>query len=193
MKLTYLLISLCGILSVGCYDSGKILASRSSLSSDVDLSKGNWSVDEIVQIVDSVRPWSSEATYGPADWDRIIKIARIFQNLHEETITNALDRFSFQIKKNFQGDYLEDSKPFLLLRVMFELPENAPRSERTGGGWVTFNSDINSDGSVNQNWPISWKNGKPSMVSRYLGYQGIPYNPKLDYLKLNGRFKKRML
>lgn len=75
---------------------------------------------------------------------------------------------------------------------MFDLPEHT-KARAGGPGWLTEGSDLNPDGTVNLAWPATWEGGKPSLVSRYLGYEGFAYNPKDDYLFISQRFKLRHL
>ncbi len=160
----------------------------------MDGSPQNWTTDQLAQLISSLPGWSSESKYNSNDWKRMTEVAFIFQSAETQKVAEAFQLFTVRNTNDFHGDYLESSKPFILLRVMFDLPEHA--KVRPGGpGWLTLRRDLNRDGSVNVGWPIIWsgQGGKPSLASEYLGYEGSPYDPKADYIFLSGHFKKRDL
>jgi hypothetical protein len=147
---------------------------------------------ELAQLISSIRPWSASGAYSDSDWERLVQVAVTFQQALPAVATEGFKIFSLQNTNNFHNDYLEDSKAFLLLRMMFDLPEHA--TARSGGpGWLTSRGEVNSDGTVNLAWPVVWNNGQPSLASGYLGYEGFSYDPKSDYLFFNSRFAKRAL
>jgi hypothetical protein len=147
---------------------------------------------ELAELISSVRPWSSSEPYKQNDWEKIVEVAAIFQEAAPSMAAEGFEIFSVQNTNNFHGDFLEDSKAFLLLRVMFDLPEHA--KARSGGpGWLTGRRDLNSDGTINLAWPVVWNKGQPSLASEYLGYEGLSYGAKSDYLFLNSHFSKRDL
>jgi hypothetical protein len=193
MKLNFVLVVVCSVVFLGCHDSKTASQKNLPSQSNDELSKTNWTVDELVQFIDSVGPWSSESTYAASDWSKMIRVAKIFQKTDSAKITQAFDKFSADTGRNFHANYLEESKPFLLLHVIFDLPQHADIKGRFVWGWVSLNKDSNSDGTVNLSWPIEWKEGKPKLISRYMGYEGFSYNPSQDYLYLLKHFKMRDL
>jgi hypothetical protein len=77
---------------------------------------------------------------------------------------------------------LEVSKAFILLRVMFKFPEKkVPRI----GGWIAPKEE------ETWGWPVAWRNGQPKLLSPCLGYEGIPYDPVMDYDEVRSKFEKR--
>jgi hypothetical protein len=193
MKFLWFMITVCSIVCFGCNDSGRNIPDGSPTTLSTKSNKTDWATSELVQLICSIRPWSSEKSYNDSDWVRTIKIARILQSVDTAQTADAMEQFTIHISKSFHPDSMEESKAFLLLRVMFDLPESHPGKGHFVKGWLTENQDTNPDGSLNLGWPITWKVGKPSFVSKYMGYEGFSYNPKQDYLQLHERFKLRDL
>jgi hypothetical protein len=147
---------------------------------------------QLAQLIASVKPWSSTGRYNESDWEHIVQVAAIFQSTDHNLAAEGFEIFNLQNTNNFHNDYLEGSKAFLLLRVMFDLPEHG-KGRPGGPGWLTERRDLNSDGTVNFAWPVVWREGQPSLASEYIGYEGFSYSPKSDYLVLSSHFKKRDL
>ena len=189
MRIFIALASVLYIALIGCSES--VQSPSNSPKFDFEMKK--WKVEELSQFITSVRPWSREFQYNNTYWDKIIEVAKIFHGVDTNEVVRAFALFDAQNTNDFRGDYLESSKAFLLLRLIFELPEHA-RDERPGGpGWLTEGRDLNPDGTVNLGWPLTWKGGNPLLASQCLGYEGFSYSAKSDYLFLNSRFKQRDL
>jgi hypothetical protein len=123
----------------------------------------------------------------------MIEVATVFQGADSNLVVSAFDQFRRQNTNNFHDDYLENSKAYLLLQVIFDLPEHARGYPSRGAGWLAQHRDVNLDGSVNLDWPLRWSGDKPSLISGYLGYEGLEYSPSEDYRFLAGQFKMRNL
>jgi hypothetical protein len=147
---------------------------------------------EFAQLISTLHPWSSTAAYKGSDWERIVEVAAAFQRALPTVAAEGFEIFSLQNTNNFQNDYLEDSKAFLLLRVMFDLPEHG-KGRPGGPGWLTERRDLNTDGTVNLAWPVVWNKGQPFLASDFLGYEGFAYSAKADYLFLSSHYSKRDL
>lgn len=139
-----------------------------------------------------IRPWQSalKEDYKTQDWDRLVETAQIVQKFTPSSVRNVLE----ESQTNQIG--LDDSKVYLLFRVMFALPEHAPAKEQFGFGWwiqteFPDESPINKDGTVNLAWPISWNNGRPHLISGFQGYEGPPYRaaPEFDYLMKHYKYR----
>jgi hypothetical protein len=192
MKNYILLISMFWLVGVSCCFAGNV-STNSRVQFNSDLEKNHWTVEQLATLIDSVTPWSSASAYTDRDWKQIIEIAKIFQTIDSRKAADAFKRFSLQDTNDFRGDYLEISKPFLLLRVMYNLPEKVKSRDYGGPGWLSDGKNVNSDGTINLDWPLTWNQGKPSLVARYIGYEGPAYNPEEDYLSLNQQFGFRDL
>src|SRR5207302_2436061 len=60
----------------------------------------------------------------------------------------------------------EDSRVFLLLRVLFDIPEN----ERLR---VKFYPWLAPSGEARASWPVTWQAGRPHLLSGSTGIQGV--------------------
>lgn len=142
---------------------------------------------ELAQRISSIAPWSSSRDYLPADWDRILQTANALNGASVGDVQRALDIFAESASNVRAPDYLEISKAFILLRVMFFFPAKENAGNLTRGGWIANGSKRSSG------WPVVWTNGLPKLASQYLHYEGIPYSPARDYDELSKRYKKRDL
>jgi len=144
--------------------------------------------------VRKIEPWTSSTNYSVAGWTQLVRTAKAFQNvtpgLAGETLNEHLKVYAGK------PDQLstEQGKVFLLLRVIFELPENASSGQRlTFAGWARGRSDLNPDGTVNLSWPLSWSQGKPRLVSGCEGTAGSNYSVADEYVFLRYKFNYRKL
>jgi hypothetical protein len=143
----------------------------------------------------SLPPWRTVADFGEADWDAYIRAARLFQQADPETVNAALDAFaaeSRQLDARYPGYELE-SKPFLLMRVVFALPETVPAEQRFSyKGWSNW-PDPDERGEINPGWPVAWREGRPHLIASYEGSAGQPYPAALEYRFLRATFPYRNL
>lgn len=150
---------------------------------------------ELVTALRSLPPWRTIADFGEADWDAYVRAARLVQQADPETVGAALDEFAAearQLDARYPGYELE-SKPFLLMRVVFALPETVPAEQRFSyKGWSNW-PDPDERGEVNPGWPIAWREGKPHLVASYEGSAGQPYPAAAEYRFLHATFPYRDL
>lgn len=138
------------------------------------------SESEILSAITQIDPWSGNK-YTEESWKRLLAAAEGIRDSDPEAVERAIAKF---IKKTARRDdnVQQWSKVFLLLRVMFELPEDAPQSDaKFFGGWLIPNRVQKVEGSVNLAWPIEWNNGDPRLVAPYSGYQGTGYLAQFEY------------
>ena len=150
-------------------------------------------VDDLVRLLDSLPPWSHDEGLSETGWAAYVEAAKRFREADADVAAAALDRFvEHAARERFAGSESE-SKPFLLMRVLFELPERAPESERFSfKGWTNW-PPADESGQVSLSWPISWESGKPELVARYGGSAGKPYAASAEYRLLRERFPYRDL
>lgn len=139
-----------------------------------------------------LEPWTATTNYSAGGWKQLIKTARAFQQADPKIADAALEAYF----KNVGGDPVrldaEQGKAFLLFRVIFDIPENAPQ-RIPGPLWERGFSDINPDGTVNQAWPIRWNGGQPQLVAGRQGVAGGAYSPRNEYSFMRFRHKSRDL
>jgi hypothetical protein len=142
-----------------------------------------------------LRPWGSRPVYPAQDWDAQIAVARLVQRTDPKIVEEALVLFSSQAwaHKSYMNcpAPVELSKVQLLMRIVFRLPEHDtnPNDSRLDGMQGLPPTD--SVGPVNVDWPLSWRCGRPHLVSGCQPSYGILYDPVSDYRYLRAHFPLR--
>jgi hypothetical protein len=184
-------------------------------------------VDALVRQIRSLEPWSS-MEYSRRGWKSLTKLARTIQRtdpgtvelalikymeLTPEIVWRRLEKWKRQKQVVPYPHHDEESKPFLLLRPVFDLPEAALQSESFSfKGWNHYGLDryheasrqpprdtinfteLDKDyGGVNLAWPITFRFGQPRLVDGNAGASGPPYFPSKEYRYMLERFKYRYL
>jgi len=149
--------------------------------------------EELVESLQLLAPWRYGVHLSETEWKQYIETAKIFQAANAMDIADALDAF---VLENNQEDYQgweSESKPFLLMRVMFDLPEKAPVSQRFSfKGWSNW-PQPDAQENVNLGWPIIWRNGQPALEANYEGSMGEIYGASAEYHFLLDHFSFRNL
>jgi hypothetical protein len=141
----------------------------------------------------SLRPWSQRDAFTRDDWGNYMEAAKAVQKADQQTVETALGEFVREaVQETFTG-YESESKPFLLLRMVFDLPEAAPQQSRLiFKGWVNWPKP-DAQGNVSLAWPVSWQSGKPDLVASYEGSEGKPYDAAAEYRYFRSHFPYRHL
>ncbi|MGD1845492.1 MAG: T9SS type A sorting domain-containing protein [Salibacteraceae bacterium] len=89
------------------------------------------------------------------------------------------------------GNNLEElSKDYLLLRMIFDLPEAFDRSQvKNFGGWV--HPSVFHQEAYNLSWPIAQTEGGLQVAGKYMGFNGRGYDPVGEFDFFAGRFQRR--
>jgi hypothetical protein len=148
--------------------------------------------DELVAEFRSLAPWTSASAFGAPEWAEYRRVAGLVLHTDPEVVTEA-DRFVREaLDEEFTGSEPE-SAVFLLMRVLFDLPEAAPELMRVSQkGWVNWPTP-NEHGQVSLAWPISWASGSPELTASYEGSMGRPYSAGREYRDFLERFDFRKL
>jgi len=148
---------------------------------------------KLKSLFDSLSPWSQKEGFTDIDWENYRQVARDVQKSISEVVESALELFMKEaIQEEFKG-YESESKLFLLMRIVFVLPELAPEIlRRSFKGWVNW-PEADSKGNVNLSWPISWQSAEPKLIDRYEGSEGVPYSAIQEYRYLLQNFPYREL
>jgi hypothetical protein len=145
---------------------------------------------EVVQLISSVEPWRANGGYSEKAWDRAMRVAGILQKSEPDIVGQALDEYVSSNISAVHGDYEENSKPFLMLRLMFELPQtNATGSEAV---WLRVWRYSGSNPPA-ASWPIGWTNGRPYLLEPWQGSYGRPYAARAEYDYFRRCFRLRKL
>jgi hypothetical protein len=145
---------------------------------------------QLVRLLAELKPWDSQVSYGLADQRRLKATGRVFNRASSALVEETLHEFG-NLSKLDPKKY-DESKAFLLLRVLFVLPDKAPMEQRFTTGWLGKNGDGNRDGTMNLAWPIRWRWGLPSLDDVPVGYEGRRYDAVREYRYLVDRFPRRM-
>jgi hypothetical protein len=142
---------------------------------------------------ESLRAWSQRDSFGADDWKNYMTVAKTVQETDPSIVESALNQFvEAAMHEPFAG-YTSESKPFLLMRVVFDLPEVAPQQSRFSfKGWTNW-PQADAQGNVSLAWPISFRDGKPELVAPYEGSEGKPYEAAAEYRYLRDHFPYRRL
>jgi len=108
--------------------------------------------EEVIKRLHSLAPWQNQVEFTADEWERYIELAQLVQATDPDTVEAALDEFVRQVSQQPFTEYEGDSKPFILMRVVFELPERASADERRSfKGWVNW-PDADANNQVNLSW-----------------------------------------
>jgi hypothetical protein len=171
----------------GCYYGGADSQRHRELSFREPFEAEKQTPAQLAQRIASIAPWSSYVAYSQADWDKILDVANELNQSNSDSVRAALSIFSGQAAQVDATHYLEISKAFILIRVMFRLPESEIRGNwARGGGWIADQS------SKGPGWPVVWRRGRPKLASPFLAYDGIAYDPVSDYEQIRKTYRKRI-
>ncbi len=150
--------------------------------------------ETLLKKIQMLAPWSENDAFSESDWKNYIEVARQVQISDIEVIESVINNFQKEASKvKYNGVYEEDSKLFLLQRIVFELPENISANQRVSfKGWVNWPSP-DSDGNVNLSWPVSWKSKQPVLIDSYAGSLGEAYQAWSEFNYFKERYKYRSL
>lgn len=148
--------------------------------------------EELSLLIHNLPPWDSN-TMQVKEWQKFIDVAQALQAYDDSVVEQALGLLASKASKRGGFEIDELSKAYLLMRVIFLLPEHWDGKNRISPGWFSGGSDKNSDGTINLSWPITWRTGKPQLVTAFQAYNGVSYNPRQEYELFVKRFPKRKL
>ena len=150
-------------------------------------------VPDLLAILEALRPWTDREAFGEADWRGYVDAARAVQRAEPAVVEAALDAFVAGWAGDTALNYARDSKPFLLMRVVFDLPEAAAvGARRSFRGWVNWPAP-DALGQVSLAWPLTWRGGTPALSASYEGVEGGPYDAVGEYRFLRARWPFREL
>lgn len=160
---------------------------------------------QVAQRVQKLRGWPTVSCEGfsQLDWQHYIDLAREMQRTDPGTIESGLLKFE-------QNAYLtlypfhELSKAYILLRVMFDIPEHFSAEveqirDQSNAGRMTpeivFPEESPFDWT--ESTPVAWTAGGPVLTARLSNEQisgsGAPYIPAEEYRFFGEHFKFRKL
>jgi hypothetical protein len=191
---------------VGCAtNNGDRAPSRATDHTDrTELGPKRLLVPEIMRVIHGVRAWPNtvEPDYDEEDWARLIEAARVLQTAKPTLLEIALDQYVVHYDTAFEegvDKVAEWSKPLLLLRVMFDVPETedlsayAPRSCMSFGGFGAMPYDQSGPTPCTLAEPLSWTPNGPVLTGQLATYNGVPYAAAEEYRFFREHFPFRDL
>ena len=142
---------------------------------------------DLIHLISSVEPWKTDGNYSKAAWRHTVAVAKVFQQADSNTVSQAFYEFGSTNVSSSHGDYEENSKAFLLLRVMFDVQSTESNGARFRY-WRHSGSTLPP-----MEWPVGWTNGEPFLVEGWRGSYGSPYDPRKEYEYFNRNFHFRPL
>jgi hypothetical protein len=143
--------------------------------------------DPLLDLIYKIPAWT--LGYDSDKTERLTDIARQLSKVSTAQLRSLLSLF---VQKESSIDEL--SKVYLLLRVLYNLPEKAdPKTVKVFGGWVLpSNNSLNVP--YNLSWPIATTHNNLIIVSgTFYGYLGTPYVAVAEFDYFNQNFTKRVL
>lgn len=147
----------------------------------------------LIEELKRLPPWLPAGKAGAPDWAHLKRVAKRIQRAPDRDVIATLEAFQRWALQDPGTGFENESRVFLLMRVLFDLPERSRASERTiRKGWINWEQP-DREGCVNLAWPIRWNNGDPILVAPYAGSEGRPYDVVGEFADLRGRFSYRRL
>jgi hypothetical protein len=150
----------------------------------------------------NVQEWPDDngtTNYPKYNWIELGLVAKIIQNCPPRQVEKALHQY--QLMGSQDGDFQSlnenqlrnDKKLYLLMRMVFWLPEAESGVQVFCGGWVRPPGSYDLSAVHNVAWPVQWNNGHPALVSGYGGLQGINarYNAAEEYHYFLSKYRMR--
>lgn len=159
-------------------------------NSEPDLATG---VKRLEQGMKQVSEWGSTSDYPEDSWRRLRVVARELQSYSPKFAKDVISRYQASDNGQYgKEDFQKDGKLYLLMRVMFKLPEQSRESHVLFGGWMMPQGSYEHGELHNLGWPVTWKSGNPALESGYFGLQGSRYNAtaEFDYFQSKYSFRK---
>jgi hypothetical protein len=155
--------------------------------------------DTLEKSLSQIDPWPNWSTnYAQTNWVKLVKLAKSLQQMNPEIVEAALSNYQGRRGNLLDEDAIrDDGKVYLLMRIVFDLPESTPMGKGTRyfAGWVSQRTEVNADGTVSLAWPIAWNRGHPMLISGCIGLQGINarYRAAAEYDYFYHKYKMRDL
>lgn len=160
-------------------------------------------VPDIMRLIHSVRPWPSvedDVVYTDADWDKLFETAQILKGADPDRLEIALEWYVIHYETSFDPEtdrLAEWSKPLLLLRVMFDVPESEDLTEDHAkcmgfGGFGLAPISEDEQIPLTMATPVSFRD-KPRFTAVRFGYNGPRYYAEKEYQFFKKHFEFRPL
>lgn len=175
-----------------CVANGiNLLTTTPTQPKSIPVTKGDSNkLDYTGKLIYRLKAWD----YATTSTELVNTARQVQQTTNPSSLRNSLVNYENTFAGT--GEYVAQmSKVYLLLRVMYQLPQSMNSSNaKTFGGWI--HPSIANGSTYNMSWPVSVTqspNGIMVMIDKYRGFIGRGYNAaaELDYFNTN--FDRRNL
>lgn len=126
-----------------------------------------------------IEPWGPSTDYSDAAWKKLISAARVFQSARVSYVDEVLSDYGKSSLGPPDSVAADQSKAYLLLRMMFDLPAQAA-GRPPFADWAGAAAHPNSNGTANLAWPLVFAGDKPHLASGRETTNGT-YVPREEY------------
>jgi len=147
--------------------------------------------NQLAEWIKALPAWE-DLVEGHALPDRFAAVASALQSRGEE-VAGALELLENSPEwATHSFDQLQ-SKAFLVLRLLFDLPSRHPVSDwQYFKGWKNW-PEPDDDGFIDASWPVDWSDVVPRLAAPYEGSRGRPYQATAEFQWFKERFHYRPL
>ena len=145
--------------------------------------------NRVSKIIHQAPQWTSAC--GPEEAKQLKEVSLSLASTSNSEIRSGIQDFIKVTGGN--SDQLDQlSKGFLLLRAIFDLPNNYPITQvKTYGGWIRQSEDTDSN-LYNLEYPIEViDNGDIFFIGQFQGYVGSDYDLLGEFDYFNANFERR--
>lgn len=136
-------------------------------------------------------PWHYDQDFTAEDWMHYIDAGSLVQASESVNVEHALARFLDEADGFTEVE--NETRLFLLMRVVFDLPNCAPVDQRhVFKGWINWPTP-DTEGNVNLSWPVDWQDSQPALLAHFEGADGPRYAAVEEYRYLLAHFPLRRL
>lgn len=171
-------------------------------------------LEHIAITIEGVPAWSKNGPSTFNDWRLLFEAAIRLQELHPDDVYAifvmvATRQFNATDREQRLGRALGSSRAMLILRIMFDVPDDPVQVVFSGeellkkledpsyltvcGNWLYEAFDKDAVLKPNLLLPFEWVDGDPKLVAYPVSSvgSGPSYQPHLEYINFRGRFKLR--
>ncbi|MCX6381347.1 MAG: hypothetical protein NT023_18040 [Armatimonadetes bacterium] len=143
--------------------------------------RGRQQCEELKARIRKVKEWRTANDYTDTDWVYLLKLSQSVQKMPDNVVSEVMNSFNDL-----------DSRPYLVLKVMFYRPlPNADGYRGPGSGGLKFTEKIKDEHSYDV--PIDWNKGYPHLVASRTGGSGRGYGYLYHYYHLRRCYSLRKI
>lgn len=151
------------------------------------------SAETVALWVTALPDWPSDGALSAMSWYSLACTAQALQACDPGVVEAGLHRYAELLTTQpWPTGSLGLMKPFLLLRLMFDLPEEAVETDRRVFVGMP-NWPPSANGHVDLAWPVGWSDQQPILLANYEGQNGPLYDAAAEYEYFRARFEYRDL